>query len=88
MRKLDKYDTLQPLLIQIGWVVLPPIVIAIGIKGTVLKATMKHLQYLHILTSKNPKTNGNIHTNSNSMSYSHCLKKQKLMKNQAPTLLD
>lgn len=52
MRKLDKYATLQLLLAQLGWAVLPPIIITVKIKGTILNATIKHLQYLHILTFK------------------------------------
>ena len=33
--KVDKYTALQPLLIQQGWDVLPPIIIIAGIRGII-----------------------------------------------------
>lgn len=46
--KLEKYDTLQPLLTQQGWNVLPPIIITATIKVSIHNPTIKHLINLKI----------------------------------------
>ena len=47
-----KYATLQPLLSQLGWTILPSIIIGVGTRGIVHTTTTKQLQDLHIPTIK------------------------------------
>lgn len=50
--KMNKYAVLLSLLSQQGWEVLPPIIITIGIRGTIHTPSIDRLQELHISTPK------------------------------------
>ena len=49
-RKLDKHAILLPLLIEWGWQVLPPVIITLGICGTIHTPTTKSLTNLKFPT--------------------------------------
>jgi hypothetical protein len=51
-QKLDKHAILHPILSQLGWIVLPPIIIIAGIRGNSDTTTVKVLQDLQIPNSK------------------------------------